>query len=325
MDHVGKSFGQGKRQRLNKIRPHIIACLALALGEIYHSLAAGNRKKRGIIFFPAGLRGRASEEPAAGRLFDSLVLCGTFVLMLLRFRLAPLFIIAAAPWAADRLWPRLAGRRWLAGAVLALALLSPAASALRRKVPWGVGFDETRLPEGALRFLSEQKLQGPVFNDIAFGGAFIWRLPEHKVFIDGRTAYLYPPDFLREAWLAQSRPEVFTRLSERHGFQWAVVAARPDSAAARPLAASPEWAMLYVDDAAAVYVNVNGPNGGLRRSGYQGMRHLTPPALLLDPGLPLPVLEHDVALAQAQAPGSQRTRLWSQALALRRDRAVTDK
>lgn len=278
-----------------------------------------------VLLLAAGLRARSSDEPATHRLFDSLVLCGTFVLMLLRFRLAPLFIIAAAPWAADRLWPRLEGRRWLSAAVLALALLSPAASALRREVPWGIGFDETRLPQGALRFLSQKKLQGPVFNDIAFGGALIWRLPEHKVFIDGRTAYLYPPESLREAWQAQYQPEAFSRLSERHGFQWAVVAARPDTAAARPLAASPDWVMLYVDDTAAVYTNTKGPNRDLLRSGYQGLRHLTPPPLLLDPKLPLPVLEHDVALAQAQAPGSLRARLWSQALARRRDRAVTDK
>jgi hypothetical protein len=279
-----------------------------------------------LLFAAACLRGRPEDGGPALPLFDALVLCGAAALMLLRFRLAPLFIIAAAPWAAGRLWPRLRDRRWLPAAVLALALVSPAAIALRREVPWGLGFDQGRLPEGAVRFLERQKLQGPVFNDIAFGGALIWRLhPQVKVFIDGRTAYLYPPDFLRESWQAQYHENAFSRLSERHGFQWAVVNARLDSAAALPLAASPDWAMLYVDDAAAVYINVKGPNRELLRSGYQGLRHLTPWPLLLSPDLPLPVLEHDAALAQAQAPGSVRARLWSQAAARRRVRAVTDK
>ncbi|MBI5240439.1 MAG: hypothetical protein HY926_08190 [Elusimicrobia bacterium] len=274
----------------------------------------------------ACLWGRSEDGEPALPLFDLLALCGTFALMLLRFRLAPLFILLAAPWAAARLWPALKDRRWLPRAVLAAALVSPALIALRREVPWGLGFDPGRLPEGAVRFLAEKKLQGPVFNDIAFGGYLIWRLgPQARVFIDGRTAYLYPPDFLREAWQAQYRKEAFSQLSRRHGFQWAVVNARPDSAAAAPLAASPEWAMLYIDDAAAVYVNVNGPNGRLRRSGYQGLRHLTPPALLFAEDLPLPVLEHDAALALAQAPGSLRARLWSQAAALRQGRTITDK
>jgi hypothetical protein len=265
--------------------------------------------------------GRSEDDRLAPELFDLFLVLGTGILMLLRFRLAPLFIIAAAPWAARRLWPRLQDRRWLPAAVLAAALLSPAAIALRREVPWGLGFDRGRLPEGAVRFIADQKPQGPVFNDIAFGGYLIWRLqPQVKVFIDGRTAYLYAPEFLKEARDALYQPEAFAGLSARYGFQWAVVDARADSISARPLAASPDWAMIYVDDTAAVYVYIKGPNRPLMRSGYQGLRHLTPWPLLLSEGLPLTVVEHDVSLALAQAPDSARARLWAQALAVRKRR-----
>jgi hypothetical protein len=259
------------------------------------------------------------EELTAGELFDVLLVLGTFALMLLRFRMAPLFVIAAAPFAAGRLWPRLKGRRWLAAAVLAGALLAPVAMALRQEVPWGIGFDSGRLPEGAVRFISQSRLQGPVWDEVSLGGYLIWRLQgQVKVFIDGRTAYLYPPEFLKAAWESLYWPEAFARLAARYGFQWAVVSARSDSSTGEPLAADPDWAMVYVDDAAAVYVNINGPNRGLMAAGYQGLRHLTPWPLLLNEQLPLPVLEHDASLALAQAPDSARAHLWAAAVALRR-------
>ena len=263
--------------------------------------------------------GRSEEDRRAARLFDLFLVLGTFLLMLLRFRLAPLFIIAAAPFTAQKLWPWLKGRRWLPAAVLAAALLAPAAVALRREVPWGIGFDRSRLPEGAVRFIAERSPQGPVFNDLAFGGYLIWRLqPQVKVFIDGRTAYLYPLGFLQQAWQAEYRPEAFTPLAVRYAFQWAVVNARADSDTAAPLADSPDWAMIYVDDTAAVYINIKGPNKGLMASGYHGLRHLTPWPMLLDDNLPLPVLEHDVSLALAQAPDSIRAHLWAASVDVRK-------
>jgi len=43
-------------------------------------------------------------------------------------------------------------------------------------------------PEGAVRFVREQGIRGPMFNEMRWGGYLIWRLhPEHKVFIDGRA------------------------------------------------------------------------------------------------------------------------------------------
>ncbi len=43
-------------------------------------------------------------------------------------------------------------------------------------------------PEGAVRFIEEQGIGGPMFNEMRWGGYLIWRLyPEHRVFIDGRA------------------------------------------------------------------------------------------------------------------------------------------
>ncbi len=42
-------------------------------------------------------------------------------------------------------------------------------------------------PEGAVRFLREHEVRGPIFNNLAWGGYLIWSAwPDYRVFIDGR-------------------------------------------------------------------------------------------------------------------------------------------
>lgn len=272
-----------------------------------------------ILALAALLWGREANGNRRPPLFDLFLLAGAAVLMLARFRLAPFFAIIAAPFAVQRLKPLVQTRGWLPTAALACALLAPAAVAARGEVPWGVGFDPGRLPEGAARFIAQVHPQGPVYNDIAFGGYLIWRLqPGVPVFIDGRSARLYPPGFITEARSAMYDPAAFSQMESRHGFQWAVVNAWPGSTAGLPLAASSDWAMVYLDDAAAVYVKTGGPNRRSAGQGYQGLRHLTPWPLLLEERIPREALEHDAALALAQAPDSPRALFWSAAAALRR-------
>ena len=45
----------------------------------------------------------------------------------------------------------------------------------------------SRLPLGAVAYLHEHHLQGPIFNNFDWGGFLIYALPEMKVAIDGRT------------------------------------------------------------------------------------------------------------------------------------------
>lgn len=42
-------------------------------------------------------------------------------------------------------------------------------------------------PEGASRYVEQHHLQGPLLNDLSWGGFLIWRLPQLPVAIDGRT------------------------------------------------------------------------------------------------------------------------------------------
>jgi hypothetical protein len=42
-------------------------------------------------------------------------------------------------------------------------------------------------PEAAVRFIEQHRLDGPLFNDLNWGGFLLWRLPELPVALDGRT------------------------------------------------------------------------------------------------------------------------------------------
>ena len=70
------------------------------------------------------------------------------------------------------------------------------------------------MPEGALRWVEKWRPAGNVWNALSFGGYLIWRrYPETRVFIDGRTARLYPSDFVRAAWRAESDAQAFAKLA----------------------------------------------------------------------------------------------------------------
>ncbi len=58
---------------------------------------------------------------------------------------------------------------------------------LRPEVPPTTWVDWS-YPEGAVSFIKDNDIEGPMFNEFRWGGFLIWRLyPEQKVFIDGRT------------------------------------------------------------------------------------------------------------------------------------------
>jgi hypothetical protein len=228
-------------------------------------------------------------------------------------------VIATAPIIARRLRGSLAAWRSLPWVAALAGLMAPVGVEAHAASPLGCGFDPRWIPISACDFVERAAPQGPVWNDLALGGYLIWRFgPDRKVFIDGRTAYLYPLEFLDETLRAQKDPAAFERLDERWGFQWALVDARPSLGFATVLADDPRWAMLYVDDRAAVYARAAGPNAPLARSGYRLLRHTTTFRELIEGKPPLDALAADVALALSQAPRSSRAHVWAAALAFQR-------
>jgi hypothetical protein len=247
-------------------------------------------------------------------LFSRILVVGSMAMALFRFRLAPIFVIVSAPLIARELWPAVRGWKsapWLAAAA---GLAVPFGLMAQQVAPLGTGFDPAWLPVAACDFAEAHHLRGPVWNNLAFGGYMIWRFPDQKVFIDGRTAHLYPPEFMEDAWKAETDPAAFAALDKNYGFAWAMTDAR-GGAFGLTLAQDKRWAMVYLDDRAAIYVNKSGLDAGAAPA-YQFLRHLTTGADLLAAPPPLAALRHDVSLAMMQSPQSLHVRAWSAALAV---------
>ncbi len=123
------------------------------------------------------------------------------------------------------------------------------------KVP-GIGVQDRFLPERALRYLEGAGISGRVFNTFHWGGYLAWRtFPRHAPIIDGRG---YLPPGLREAiHFANSEPWLLERLQRTYGFDVILVAYPGMLTDAREWpdrAISPEWALVYWDDVAVVFL-----------------------------------------------------------------------
>ncbi|OQW49271.1 MAG: hypothetical protein A4S09_12200 [Proteobacteria bacterium SG_bin7] len=76
-------------------------------------------------------------------------------------------------------------------------------------------------PNDTLRFIKENNIRGKVFNNYDFGGCLIFRAAENmQVFIDGRTAILYPLEHTKLAFDATADVGVFHRVLEIYPFDY---------------------------------------------------------------------------------------------------------
>jgi len=189
---------------------------------------------------------------------------GVFLLYALKVRRGgALFAIVAAPWAAatlsvpeqwlQRRFPR---RAW---APSVLAVMAVAA------VPWmssppnfAAGID-SRHPVGAADFIAAENLPGRMYNEIGTGGYLIWRLwPERKVFVDGRLL-VYGAEFneFQYGWIAYGA-EGWEEKLQNWGVNFIVL--RYGARVSSMLDESPDWILVYFDDAALIYLRNEAKN-----------------------------------------------------------------
>jgi hypothetical protein len=109
-------------------------------------------------------------------------------------------------------------------------------------------------PAAAVQYLAEHRPDGNLINAYGFGGFMIWRLPERKVFVDGR-ADLYGDDFLREyteVYLGHTGPDP---LLDRYQVRTAIL--EPGSGLAGVLSiktGNGSWTKVFQDDKAVIFV-----------------------------------------------------------------------
>jgi tetratricopeptide (TPR) repeat protein len=183
----------------------------------------------------------------------------------------------------------------LVTAGLAMANLGPAASPA---VATGVGVNDRFLPERALQYLDRVEATGRVFNTFQWGGYLAWRdFPRRQAIVDGRGHL--PQTVLADIHFAAVNVQVLDRLQATHGFD-IVLVAYPQAPApgADVTFVSPQWALVYWDDVALVYLRRSPRLAGvIERDEY---RHVKPahgvPHLreTLAAGAAVPALEQEI-------------------------------
>src|SRR5439155_17936947 len=109
-------------------------------------------------------------------------------------------------------------------------------------------------PAAALAAVSEHHIEGPVFDDYAFGGYLIFA--GIKPFIDGR--YFYGDAFIkRYAEAASVASNALPQLLTEYHVAWTLLGAKIPAVVL--LDHLPGWRRLYADDIAVVHVRVPAP------------------------------------------------------------------
>jgi hypothetical protein len=126
------------------------------------------------------------------------------------------------------------------------------------------GIKANTFPEGAVKFLKDNKIPGNMFNPYVWGGYLIWELyPDYKVFIDGRG--LIGEVFFQEVKILQAYPEKFEGKPEWQDMLSAyninfILTFSVDNFSGRlvplvyALLNDPQWQLIYMDNISLIFV-----------------------------------------------------------------------
>ncbi len=155
-------------------------------------------------------------------------------------------------WFLDRAMAALAKPAGPLGLALAGAMaLGLSAVALRGGIARG---GDAITPAAALAAVAEHHIEGPVFNDYAFGGYLIFA--GIKPFIDGR--YFYGDAFIkRYAEAVSVASDELPRLLAEYHIAWTLLGAKTPAVVL--LDHLPGWRRLYADEVAVVHVRQQAP------------------------------------------------------------------
>lgn len=181
------------------------------------------------------------------------------------------FAIAVAPFFARDLAeafaavprPALLRRPWPRAVTVATAcVLLALPELLRPGVPFGIGFDWKQYPVRACDYIEREGVRGRDFNAFWFGGYLLWRFwPERDrlPFMDIHQAGTRE-DRDQHAY-AFVDPKAWRRLDQRRAFEWLLLP-RVQYGGQHLLdeldADSTTWALVFMDDAAVLYLRRTG-------------------------------------------------------------------
>jgi hypothetical protein len=204
-------------------------------------------------------------------LVETLSLIFFTTLMLNTQRFSGAWSVIAAPylarnldaWVASRRWPAWTRPAWTRAALAGLACIAIGVPDWRRvEYPLGVRLDMARYPVRACDFMAAHGVRGRGFNDFQ-GGYQAWRFwPERErlPFMTGTPEAATKTDRNLLA-LSQRSRGAWEQLDAHHHFDYVLIS-RFHSGWGRLLDyldADAVWALVFADDAAALYVRRGGP------------------------------------------------------------------
>jgi tetratricopeptide (TPR) repeat protein len=148
----------------------------------------------------------------------------------------------------------------------------------REKPLFGIGMDERRVPAAASDFVLEHDVRGRCFNPFYFGGYLLWRFWPERERLPFMDIHQSGTREERERYVRlYAHPDGWRELDERYRFDWVVLDAAQHAmawdATRDRLDEDPRFALVFRDDAAALYVRREGRHAELAgRFGY----HLVP-------------------------------------------------
>jgi hypothetical protein len=187
-----------------------------------------------------------------------------------------LALLGAAPAAAGlatlsawsgRLAPTIAAATGITA--FAAAWSSPLASP-------SLGLAPGHFPERGIAFVKEQAERGTAivgnpFNEFGYGGFVVFHLwPQYRVYIDGRTDLVYPPEHVERYVQALHDPRAFEAEAARLRIEWVLLDNVPMDGARAHFDANPRWVLVFASQRSLIYVRADGPNAPLaREAGYR--------------------------------------------------------
>lgn len=208
----------------------------------------------------------------AGLDLVEVALCLVFTVLALRTqRFLGLYAVAAAPYLARdldgwvRTWrlPAWAAPPWRRAALAALACATIGIPEwLRPDVAIRVGLESIPYPRRAADFMAEHGVRGRGFNPYFLGGYMLWRFWPDRARLPFMDIHQTGSREDREmAIWSLLRPEAWRDLDRKHRFDYVLThRQQPDPEVLLDvLDADTTWTLVFLDDAAALYVRRDGP------------------------------------------------------------------
>lgn len=201
-------------------------------------------------------------------------LCAMFTIAMLNTqRLTGVYSLLCAPylardldaWIASRPWPAWTRPAAVRAGITAVLCAGIAAWEFARvELPMGIALDDTRYPIRAADVIREWGIRGRGYNDSYLGGYLAWRFfpeKERLPFMTGTPEAATAEDRTLTT-LAARQQGAWEQLDAKYRFDYAILNRRYDTGAGEILDfldADPNWALVFLDDAAAVFVRRAGP------------------------------------------------------------------